>query len=133
MVTLQNEHMRKKFCFPDANDISHSKNGRELKELNKQMETEYEKLQQRAENNVEIIIKNTALVLHSHSNSLKLFYLSMVVELKVATKQFIDKFNHVIEPGCLYLEYTIKKPRKKGLRLVRNFNLNFLFILLGYS
>ena len=55
----------------------------------------------------------------------------MVVELKVATKQFIDKFNHVIEPGCLYLEYTIKKPRKKGLRLVRNFNLNFLFILLG--
>ena len=49
--------MRKKFCFPDANDISHSKNGRELKELNKQMETEYGKLQQRAENNVEIIIK----------------------------------------------------------------------------
>ena len=97
------------------------------------METEYENLQQKAENNVEIIIKKTAVVLHSHSNSHNLFYLSMVVELKVANKQFIDKFNHVIEPGCLYLEYTIKKPRKKGLRLVTNFNLNFLFILLGYS
>ena len=50
-------HEKEILCFPDANDISHSKNEHELKELNEQMETEYENLEQRAENNVEIIIK----------------------------------------------------------------------------
>lgn len=59
-------HEKEILCFPDANDISHSKNGCELKELNKQMETEYEKLQQRAENNVEIIIKKTLQLYYTH-------------------------------------------------------------------